>query len=275
MMKYLAGLVGLLMATVSWSQDQTYETESELGSKPDFMIGEVLVIPFSPLLYKCQFNRALESANGIEASAIRDSFRIRLSRKLQLAMDTVYTNVSLLSSNSRMTADLEVIYNNLNYHYTELPMPEAAGKMEKWKRKLKKKEAQNEAGTRIENGQIVTVQSKRERYMAATIQDAAVMTVIGKTYQSNYFLLVNQFEFVVPKKLDQIAIQSGHFPREFQVHYSIVDNRGKEVTGGLIKEQLSSDINMLDDLTGDAFDSIVSQLIQAVPAAQDEMRLEE
>lgn len=274
-MKYLAGLVGLFMVTALWSQDQTYETESALGSKPDYMIGEVLVIPFSPLLYNCQFNRALEAANGIDAGAIRDSFRIRLNRKLQLALDTVYTNVSLLSSNSRMSADLEVIYNNLNYHYTELPMPEAVGKMEKWKRKLKKKEEQKESGTRIENGQLVTVQSKRERYMAATIQDAAVMTVIGKTYQSNYFLLVNQFEFVVPKKLDQIAIQSGHFPREFQVHYSIVDNRGREVAGGLVKEQLASDINMLDDLTGEAFDNVISQLIQAIPSSQDEMRLEE
>lgn len=266
--------VCLGVVSVSFAQSETYSTSGNqmhtTTGKPDFIVGEVAVVPFSSRLYKSHFDKELIEANTVDYETLRDALRSGLNNKIREVFDSVYTTVSMYSANTTIAKDLDVLYSSFHYNYKPVPKisdPEEEKTLSKWKDKVSgKTKKQEQEGARIENGQIVSVSSTGLKYMGVDLEGEDVLLQLREQYKCSYILSLTQFELIVPMNVDPLALQSGEYMREIKVHYSIVEaETGKEYTGGLVTVEWPSSVNDLKTIEEVYFSQVAEALLAAFP----------
>lgn len=261
MKKIVASFILVFAAASSLlAQDDTFNKYDRQGQlSKDSVNVEVMVIPTNPELYNSFFDREMMEVNKVSFYTLRDTILMTLSQKVTQAIEDTLTCAVLPESQTGYTEDMAFVYESISYSYELVPQPaEEVTTLNKWKKKFKNSDEPEEPkkGTYMQDGQIVTQQDNQPRFTNINITNPDFLYVLNKKYHANQFVFINKFEMEISTNITQIDIQSDNYPREIRVHYTIVDEKGKEVTSGLIIRNSSSYDNQLSYL----FDQNLTQI---------------
>lgn len=260
------GLLFLTSVTAlsSFAQEDTYNTESRRAQlSSDTMTVDIMVIPSNTRLYNSYFDRQMIAANDIEFNTLRDTTLSTLAYQIAVAFNDSVPSGVIPESTSAYREDMDFVYESFEYKFERVPEPKGKETtLNKWKKKLPKKEPKPEAkkGTYMENGQIVTNRETHPQYTNIVILNPGFLSILNQKYTANTFVFVNQYEMVIPTATDQISIQSDNYPRIIKVHYSVVDLNGKVIHSGLVTQSSSSYDDKLDYLFETSFLQIGHQI---------------
>ena len=123
---------------------------------------------------------------------------------------------------------------------------------------VKKEETSSPQKTHIEGGQIVGNVDNRPKYIKTEVSEKSQLVEVSNDLKSKKFLFINE--------LDLININTSNTAESqlMKVHYSVIDENGNYVKGGLITTTFSANINEISTIMGEEFHSIAKQLINAV-----------
>ena len=270
-MKYILILSLSLLPILSWAQNETYKPSSggmTLSNTEESLEGEYLLVTFPDKLFVCHFGKELVAANETDFTAIRHFFQQAINDSItqKISQYTTVVNTNAVSDAER---EKTMVQENLGYQYENIPIDEdelsTSDKLKK-KLKLKKKEPQPEkTGTYIEDGQIKSTRNTAPRYMAAQVKNPDFISLLQGIHGQQFIVTVNQVEFVYAVQTNQLDIQHERFQRQLNVHYTVLDNQGKTVTGGMATTFLSKNWNLLPEIAKHSFGEIAEQIAKEIP----------
>lgn len=225
----------------------------------------VLVIPFESKMYLSDIDRDLSEANDLNFQDIKAKFRAALDREIFIALKPYYNPLSFYAiAPQESRAELAYIYNSIGYKYEVVPQEEVVKKENtatKLLGKFKKKEKEEEyieAGMR--NGEIVSQVDNREKYMKTTLPNPKLLPTLNEKYRVSHYIFINQLDIKRSADMRYVA-SSEQYKREIKVHYTIVDNTGKEVSSGAIKSRFPSNVNDIDKIIKVQFPLIAQRIV--------------
>jgi hypothetical protein len=225
----------------------------------------VLVIPFESKMYLSDIDRDLGEANDLNFQDIKAKFRAALDREIFIALKPYYNPLSFYAiAPQESRAELAYIYNSIGYKYEVVPQEEVVKKENtatKLLGKFKKKEKEEEytkAG--MSGGQIVSQVDNREKYMKTTLPNPKLLPNLNEKYRVSHYIFINQLDIKRSADMRYVA-SSEQYKREIKVHYTIVDNTGKEVSSGAIKSRFSSKVNDIDKIIKVQFPLIAQRIV--------------
>ena len=254
------------------------------GSEQPAAFARVMVVPFEAKLYRSDGDRALAEANNMSVYELRHRLRYGLTEAIFREVARNHKGLMIMGGDDEMREDLGYIYQSIGYQYKEVPndqpevpknkVDELWGKAKALKNKVIPPEEEPEPGTRVNEGQVVTVWDKADRYMNTRIHNPAVLDYLGNKYECEYFVFINQLDMLIAPGTDYRELESELYKRELKVHYTIIDRAGNEVRGGAARAILPSYQTDLDRIVKGKFTYIAKQIALWLPeeqlSAQDE-----
>jgi len=270
--------VWMSMASNAFAQDDTYnkyDREGKLSS--DSVNVKVMVIPTNPELYNSFYDRQMMEVNNLSFYKLRDTILQTLSIKVSEAINDTAVSAVVPESQSGYIEDMAFVYESIAYTYEPLPQPkEDVSTINKWKRKLSKKEPEPEKrkGTFMEEGQIVTNERTVPHFTNVKVINPDFLFILNKRYHAEIFVFINKYEMEIATSISQIDIQSENYPREIRVHFTVLDVEGNELTSGLIIRNSSSYDNQLNYLFNESFLYIGKEITDRIEFPVQEEALE-
>jgi hypothetical protein len=225
----------------------------------------VLVIPFESKMYLSDIDRDLSEANDLNFQDIKAKFRAALDREIFIALKPYYNPLSFYAiAPQESRAELAYIYNSIGYKYEVVPQEEVVKKENtatKLLGKFKKKEKEEEyIESGMRNGEIVSQVDNREKYMKTTLPNPKLLPTLNEKYRVSHYIFINQLDIKRSADMRYVA-SSEQYKREIKVHYTIVDNTGKEVSSGAIKSRFPSNVNDIDKIIKVQFPLIAQRIV--------------
>jgi hypothetical protein len=225
----------------------------------------VLVIPFESKMYLSDIDRDLSEANDLNFQDIKAKFRAALDREIFIALKPYYNPLSFYAiAPQESRAELAYIYNSIGYKYEVVPQEEVVKKENtatKLLGKFKKKEKEEEyIESGMRNGEIVSQVDNREKYMKTTLPNPKLLPTLNEKYRVSHYIFINQLDIKRSADMRYVA-SSEQYKREIKVHYTIVDNTGKEVGSGAIKSRFPSKVNDIDKIIKVQFPLIAQRIV--------------
>ena len=225
----------------------------------------VLVIPFETKMYLSDIDRDLGESNDLNFQDIKAKFRAALDREIFIALKPYYNPLSFYAIEPQEAkAELAYIYNSIGYKYEVVPKEEVVKKENtatKLLSKFKKKEKEDEytkAG--MSGGQIVSQVDNREKYMNTTLPNPKLLPNLNEKYRASHYIFINQLDIKRSADMRYVASEE-QYKREIKVHYTIVDNTGKEVSSGAIKSRFPSNQNDMNKIIRIQFPLIAQRIV--------------
>jgi hypothetical protein len=212
---------------------------------------KVVLVPFDPILYYSEIDRDLAKTNGLKFEEIRDKFRTNLDLHVGMFLKTQYEVVAPLRDVEEVRKDLNIIYSGIAFNYAALKEEKATG---------------NHKSTRseIKNGQVVQIDNSGPKYMSTVIKDPKLLTYLNSKYGSTMYVFLTQFE-ILNDMSDPIAVATGRYSRYVRVHYSILNQDGKSISGGIVKSMIPTDLYDIKKISDSSFRDIGQQIVNAFP----------
>lgn len=292
-MRFSIFLIALLFALPALAQETTIQPgppqpndpnpRNTWAPKPNNLEGaqmggayaRAMVIPFEPKLYRSDADRALSSANNMSTYELRHRLRYGLTEAVFREVARNRKGMMIMGGDEEMKADLGYIYQSIGYQYNEVPndAPEVPkrgveaiwGKAKALKNKVIPPEEEPESGTRLQDGQMVTVWDKADRFMNTSIHNPAVLDYMSEKYECEYFIFINQLDILIAPGTDYRELESELYRREIKVHYTILDRAGNEIRGGAARAILPSYTQDLDRIVKGKFTYIAQQIALWLP----------
>ena len=232
---------------------------------PDSITGHLLIVPFEPRMYRSDFDRAIAQDNRLSSEDIRNNFRIGISNALALHAGEKHPPVALVTGSAEMQEDLRYIYRSVGYQYVLVPPkepPPPKNFKEKVQRKLKKKAPAPVVGkTEVRDGQLHSDQGDTQRYMQTKVINENMVRYLASKYKAKHVLFINEIDLLYSRANTQQQYEADHYSRDIQVHYSILDQRGEAVAGGLVTETFSSRTNDIRKIISKHFPAIAQRVM--------------
>ena len=255
------------------AQDETYRFGNEVkkAETPDVSVqGEYFIVPVQDRLFTSHFNKDFLQYNDMSFEDMRAFFQQNLNKYVyqELAKHSSAVDAIAINDGKKETT---LIYENVNFSYENVPVEEEElSKVDQLKSKFKKKEKEEAPkGTYVSQGQLVTNRDYAEKYLDAQVTDRSFLPLIQSFHANNYIVMLNQLELVYPTNTPQLDMQYERFQREIKVHYTVVDQNGTKVCGGLAKSYFSPEENDLNLIVEKYFPEIAKQIVMNIPAFQD------
>ena len=247
--------------TDMFDDEKVTKTDQEVYQEGMEEEAKILIIPFEKNLFVCDVMRDLTTSNQISANQVYHRLRNEIQLSLQTALKDSMETALFLNTDSIKKDDLINFYAVMGYKYVPIPVEEEKGK--------KKKEEQpkdHEVG--IRNGQVVAERDLVERYMKTVLKDNAILNEFYAKYGINRFLFINQMDvkmdlsdpetaFIDPKRLAAI-------------HYTILDQNGREMTGGLASKHFAGTESRLNYIIGSTFYKLSAEVLGKLIAKEEE-----
>lgn len=234
----------VLLPFISGAQNSTFIEKEKVNITEDTLPQRgktILVIPFEPKMYMCQVDKEIGVKNGLSYEQINEKMRQNLVESVTFRTGETLDSYSLYTTRiDSIKKELHYVYSSVEYKYEVLPaetvkkeetVPDKNAKnfgklIPKRENANKNSGTQPEPGTRIENGQIVSVEDNREKYMDVTILNKNLFNELNKYYNADHFLFINQLDILyTAESTEKLRIK---------VHYSFFDLSGKKLTGGAV-----------------------------------------
>lgn len=272
---------------VAFSQSSTLEIHKDKKTStaqavPEAVFNRVMIIPFDPKMYMSQCDKEISEKTGKDADGIRETFRKGICNntfiEAKMVHNSVYKSLSMYSEDPEIIADQSFIYQSVGYKYLPVPArPDTAkttaiSSLQKASEKAQgifekgpetKKPA--EEGTKINEGQIVSHPSAREKYMNTEITNPDALAYLSAKYECDIFIFINQMDLVVPPNTDYRDLASDDYSRLLKFHYTIVGKNGKEIYGDAAKAYFSSRENDAQSIVNGQFDDIAKEIVSHLP----------
>lgn len=232
----------------------------------------VLIIPFDPYLYFSDADDEIAARSKINRTKVRQYFRRRLDALLD---PRGYETIHLLGGTVKDSLlDLNRIYNSVSYSYQELLYnPEAAAArtrtrngmeinapektwIEKQKEKFLSKAQSNESSN---------VSKDESKYFGVKIKDPEFFNYFNGKYGIRYYVFINQFE-VKTNYENCLDRARQDYERNFIVHFSIFDNKGKQVSGNRLKIFYNSNSNSILQIVADNMQKMADAILSELPS---------
>ena len=246
---------------------------------------KLMIIPFEPKLYRSHIDRQVGEHDNLSFQEIRGYFRLGLDNALYLSMKREFDVVRMHADDADINKDLDYIYKSVGYQYRNMPKaPETPKKgLAKVGDKISKgvqkqvdrfEEKEPEPGARIEQGQVVAVPNKNERFMAISLINQDMFSYLTSKYETGLYLFITQLDMMNAPGQDYTAFGSDNYERVIKVHFSIMTSDKKEVCAGAVKRSFSSRTNSIKKIIVQNFPPIAEQIKMYLPVVLNEADLE-
>ncbi len=277
-----------LINLFSFSQTSTLEIHKESPKSSSektiaSQFNRVMVIPFETKMYMSEADKDISEKTGKNQKEICEIFRKGICNNVFIEAKMIYNStfksLSMHSQDPELIADLDFIYKSIGYKYLPVPLtPDTSRKTPLGTLKSASDKARevfdgnktgnkstptsnNGPGTGINNGQISTPPQVSEKYMATSIVNPEVLAFLSSKYECDFFIFINQMDFVVPPNTDYRNLSSGNYSRMIKIHYSIFNKSGKEIYGDAAKTFVSSSDNDAQAIVNSKFDGLAKEIV--------------
>jgi hypothetical protein len=237
---------------------------------------KLMIIPFEPRLYRSHVDRQIGEHDGLSFQEIRGYFRLGLDNALALATKDDYDIVRMHADKADINKDLDYIYKSVGYQYRKMPTPpeppkkgiaKISDKINKEVKKQVKKfeDPEPTPGARIENGQVVSVAHKEERFMAISLINQDMFNYLSGKYGTGLFLFITQLDIMNAPGQDYTAFGADDYEREIKLHFCIMTSDKKELYAGAVKRRFSSRTNSIKKIIVENFPPMAEQIKMYLP----------
>ncbi|HEX8548646.1 MAG TPA: LysM peptidoglycan-binding domain-containing protein [Cytophagaceae bacterium] len=231
---------------------------------------QVLIIPFDPYLYFSDADDEIAAKSNIPRNKVRQVFRRRMNALID---HPAYENIHLLGGQIKDSiSDLNKIYASVTYNYQEIlenpyyhpPQDLINGSKSKgnknWLAKQKDKLIPDEASKKAK-------EKETGKYFGVIIKNPDFFNYFNAKYNTDYYVFINQFEVKTnyDNCLDRAAL---NYERTFTTHFSIFDNKGKQVAGNQFKTHYNSNSCNVYQIVGDNMKKIADRVVAEIPVGQ-------
>lgn len=256
------------------AQDQTIgkkENASPVEFERDHNAGKkkVLIIPFDNKMYMSEIDQEIAEQNQLNFNQIRHKFRKSLNDQIFLSLNSEFKAFSMLNEDKDVQEDLTSIYYSIGYRYEVLPkveeekdakqdgLPKILGKK---KGDAKKSEGKNG----IRKGELISAPNNEERYMGTVISNQSILGHLSKKYGAEILIFINQIDVKRYAGADTYDLAGDDYKREIKVHYTIMDNTGKQIDSGAAFAYFSSKENDIFEIINATYPELIKKLISSI-----------
>lgn len=214
----------------------------------------LLLIPFHPDKYMSEVDRDIAKGTTYTYQHTRGFFRKGLDNSILIASKAYNNCVNLHADDPEMNMDLDFVY-NLTQPFIVPYEPPVIKEDQGFKKRLAdywlklQGEVANEPepGTRIEQGQIVSVADHRELITKVKVLNSKLTDSLSAKYDVDYYVFVNELDMLITST-DYRELQSDDYGRIIKAHISVLDKEGNELFSLVKKEPFSSKENNLENV---------------------------
>lgn len=263
------------------SQDYIFEkdgkskTDQEVYKEGSAKRKNILLIPYKPVMHLPDpaGDMELVMKSGKSYKEVQNYFRMGLDLSLVKGFRDGFNVYSLLKSRAdENKKDLERVYYSVRYYYEDRPDEEKQELKASLKELVKPKEKdakEQEITTTIKDGQLAGEKVNREKqFMKVRVADTSLVPFLSAKYDADLLVFINQLE--VKKTFAHGSdVAYANYEREVKVHYSILDNSGKEVYGNVEVIQISGKADHLNEIINSSFPQVSKNIYSHLPGAFD------
>jgi len=254
--------------TDMFGDDNVTKSDQEVYAEGAKEESKILIIPFEEKLFYSDIMRDLTTVNNMGANEIYHRLRNEIQFSMKKALKDSMKTAMFLNTDSLLESDLVSIYSVLGYQY--VPVPKEVEEDKKGKKKAAKKqqsEPKKEVG--IRNGQVIAERQVEERYMNAKLKDNAILNQFYANYGINRFLFINQMDVKMDLSDPETAFID---PRRLvAIHYTILDQNGLLLSGGLAQAEFPGTESRLNYIIGANFYKLAATVFGKLLAAEKEL----
>ena len=235
---------------------------------------KILIIPFENKMYASAIDNELAEFNSLKYYDIKEEIKRGISSQILLTINKKTPAISMVHHKDSISEVLNYIYNSIGLKYDKVKTKDTVvgevKKTELIKDKLQKfvhqtkehHEKTKYERASIKNGEIQSSSYNAERFMNVTIQNPNLLKELNIKYQTNYYIFINEFHIgrSYPSK-ENIYIKN----RQLSTHYTVLNQRGKEVDAGLIKVEMPSDLFEMKKIEREYLSEIALELCDFMP----------
>lgn len=211
---------------------------------------KIMLIPLETSMIINDSETEMMKDNKVKISDIRFKFQQAINDNIEAQIidgKGLQTHSLMNDTSKEAHLDLQNIYANISYQKAD--NPDILNKKKKplylkLKESINKKLDDDTANTE-EVGVIKDEPSPI--YIHANIRNKKVLETMGSKYATDYFVFINQLELKTQFKscLDRTIHL---FERDYELHYSVYDATGKQVSGGVSSIHVNKSSNDLNDI---------------------------
>ena len=235
---------------------------------------KILIIPFENKMYSSAIDNEIAEYNRLNYSSIKEEMKKGISEQILLSISNKTPAISLEHHKDSNSQILNYIYNSIGLKYEKVKSKDtvevATKKTDLIKERLNKfvhqtnqlqEKAKYDRGN-LNNGEIHTFNYNEERFMNVIIQNPNLLEELNNKYRTNYYIFVNEFHIG-----RALAIPGNIYLKKRQVstHYTVFNQRGREVDAGVIRVQMPEDVYSINKIERDYISLIARELCSFIP----------
>tara|TARA_Y100000991_G_scaffold215461_1_gene205987 strand:+ start:200 stop:1114 length:915 start_codon:yes stop_codon:yes gene_type:complete len=235
---------------------------------------KILIIPFENKMYSSSIDNEIAEYNRLNYSSIKEEMKKGISEQILLSISNKTPAISLEHHKESNSQILNYIYNSIGLKYEKVKSKDtvevATKKTDLIKERLNKfvhqtnqlhEKAKYDRGN-LNNGEIHTFNYNEERFMNVIIQNPNLLEELNNKYRTNYYIFINEFHIG-----RALAIPGNVYlkKRQISTHYTVFNQRGKEVDAGVIRVQMPEDVYSIKKIERDYISLIARELCSFIP----------
>ena len=237
---------------------------------------KILIVPFESKMYASSIDKEIALANNMQYVEVKEAIKKSVSEQILLSLSQKTPAVSLAHHQDSANKMLNYIYNSIGFKYdlvkTKDTVKTQPTKKELIKDKLNKfvnqiqaevpseKKEYNRAT--IHQGEILTSNHYADRFMNVVINNPNLLSDLQLNYQTNYFIFVNEFHIGQSYRRKDDYYKSY---RKLNVHYTVLNKKGKEVDAGVAETEMPADVHNLNKIEKIYLSQLAEDLCAFIP----------
>jgi len=210
MKKIILPIFVMLLNTV-FAQQEKYFDEDDTSSY-------VLIIPFEDKMYlsESDINIDLSKHNKYSPSQLNGSVKFHIMREISASVRKMGDVLTFEDYEIKKAGDLKALYSSVIYKYEPVKKPlfNIAGRIN-YNKPLKIDDSKTKR--------------RKEMVMKVKVQKPETFVDVANKYNGNFFVFITQIELNKAPNTSQQDLADDDFFRQAKIHYSIINNKGKEV----------------------------------------------
>ena len=240
---------------------------------------KILIIPFENKMYSSAIDNEIAEYNRLNYSSIKEEMKKGVSEQILLSISNKTPAISLEHHKDSNSQILNYIYNSIGLKYEKVKSKDtvevATKKTDLIKERLNKfvhhtnqlHEKANYNRGNLDNGEIHTFNYNEERFMNVIIQNPNLLEELNNKYRTNYYIFINEFH------IGRAFAKPGNIylkERQISTHYTVFNQRGREVDAGVIRVQMPEDIYSIRKIERNYISSIAKEFCSFIPGPKVE-----
>ncbi|MFZ6050475.1 hypothetical protein [Halocola ammonii] len=261
-----------------WAPEADAQNETRAKQR-DLFVGQpkakVVIVPYEGKMLLSDINRELGSEHDMTLPEIKDIFREGLCQMVAMEGSKEFDTFDMINSGEKAVyQDIQFIFNNLGYKYTEVPKSaeeeEEENVIDRIEEKVEEKQnpKQKGRGVYVAKGEIRSNYDNRERFMDARILKPELFEYLQETYEADYFFFITQLDVKVMRTPEMPEWTTAE--RRLKMHYTIFDGSGEKVAGSASYAYFGPEVKDIFQIVKNYFPILAEEALKSIPTAEEE-----